>query len=300
MEKTENLNTDFENIENIENIDIEVTSATPILYNSGSFVVGGRTIQARWWQLAPEDLEIIQAGANLSRVGTNASFFGGNLMTAIHLFNGNIVRSGGNNNFALGEAPEATRMSCMFQISSAAQTQVRMRNLARTINDVGIPGELRWAIGGINLLLNENISSLANLIARWRTFYSDTMVDGHRLPNGNVIEAIPGINLNSRARTFIAHHQGLNRIYIGVMSSAIDDARGFIGDTGIPIATNPVNGGASYFEMHSFLRNFLGCTMGMALDGGGSSRIRRPSGTPIQLSSQPIRSPLCQLAIRGR
>ena len=266
------------------------------LHNAGQHIVNGRTIHARWWSISdPRDLQIITSSANLSRPGTNASFFGGNTMTAIHWFNGSEVRAGGGNNFAIGGNSQNeidTRMSVMHNLTSSSN--VFMRNVARTITDVASPlSSIRWAIGGINLLVNENMSNLSSMETRWGQMYSRRMITQVVEPNGTRWWPIPAMR-ESRARTFIAR-DSLNRILIGVMSSAFNDSQGHIGD-----ATNPsLSGGVTYFEMHSFLRDFLNCNMALSLDGGGSSRIRRSSGTPLQISAQAGRNILCQITAVG-
>ncbi len=92
-----------------------------------------------------------------------------------------------------------------------------------------------------------------------------------------------------RARTFIGYANNSSKVKFGVMSSSslansiADDLTG--------------NTGATYYDMYYILKNELGCNIGLALDGGGSSRYRMSSTSQVSASSDPNRNPQCQIAI---
>jgi len=252
-----------------------------------------RIISARYYEVPASSLEIRalqRTNGQLDRPGANASFFHGGNMTAIHWFRGSAVRAGGDTNVADAGAPN-TAMSCMYwtaQNPSNVVFNARLANiseLARVINlsDIG------WAIGGFSLLLNENHNGLDSMIARYRTLYSGM----------NVSAWIPFLE-RRRARAFIGYNIHTNSIIFGVMSTRI---HGEVIDDNLSSTSLATGMGATYFDMYTILRQ-LGCTVGLSLDGGGTTRIRRPvpaGTTPIQSSalSDPGRDARCQLTFTG-
>jgi len=255
-----------------------------------------RTIFVRWYEISSRDLDIrrlTRTNGQLDRPGVNASFFnpGNSRMTSIHWFNRNAVHTGGDTNLADAGNTD-TSMSCMFFPINPAT--VLFKNRATGINNLGIDrSNIQWAIGGFSLLLNETHSGLDSMIRRYEDFYSGM----------NVGTWMPGLRVR-RARTFIGD-DGRGNLRFGVMSTNITSASpGTIADdfNDTSLATGL---GATYFDMYSVLRDRLNCTRGLALDGGGSTRIRRISplntSSAIQYSAQrdQNRNVLCQLSFSG-
>jgi exopolysaccharide biosynthesis protein len=96
---------------------------------------------------------------------------------------------------------------------------------------------------------------------------------------------IPALN-DACARTFIGYNSTSQKIVFGVLSSSIS-------------APTIANSGVTYFDMHKILKNTLGCTMALNLDGGSSTRIKyktSSTGNPIQ-DQVTTSNVYCQLAL---
>jgi len=253
-----------------------------------------RNIHVRWYELPISALTIrrlSRTNGQLDLPGVNASFFHAGIMSSIHWFNGRAVHTGGDTNLTDGPVNTSTSMSCMFHTSQG----VSLRPRAVNINDLLVaPSSINWAIGGFSLFLNETHNGLQSMISRYASFYSGMAID-------TWVPALRG----RRARTFIAANPSQNRLCIGVMSTNIDiSSSGVISDD-FQNSNLSTGHGATYFDMHSILRNNLNCNIGMAIDGGGSTRLRRISritgNSPIQYTAQrdPNRNVLCQLSFLG-
>ena len=248
-------------------------------------------LDVRWYEMPIHNLEIrrlTRTNVQLDRPGVNASFFG-SVMTSIHWFNGQRVHTGGETNLAQSNVP-GSGMSCLFLPN--ASSNVSLQLVAANINAIpasAAPHGIRWAIGGFSLLLDENHTTLQSIRNRYATIYAG-ITDRERY--------IPNLSTR-RARTFIGVNPSRNILCVGVMSTIINPAQpGTIFDSS--------DNGATYFDMHNILRNRLNCTMGLSIDGGGSSRIRRitpASGNNMAIqysaSSSPNRNVLCQLSFLG-
>ena len=259
-------------------------------------------ISVAWYECAPDALEVVTSnGANLRRPGTNASFFlpPNGPMTALHIQNGQIVHDGGNTNVA-DNGNFNTRMSAMFfELVLPGEQHVmphtprvvnRVDNLQNLVNQLQYnrtQARIRWALGGFTLFLGENIADEQALINRYDAIF----------PNMRVPGWIPGLGEGTRrARTFIAYSTSRDVVCFGVMSNTIN----FSSQTGIG---DNLNGtvGATYFNMYTILRGApFNCGIGISLDGGSSTRVRRQSGTPIEIrSTSPRSNVFCQVTARG-
>lgn len=263
--------------------------------------VNGRSISVAWYECPPESLEIVTTnGANLRRPGTNASFFVPNNgpMSALHIQNGRVVHTGGDTNVA-DAGNFNTRMSAMFfemvlpgeqhAVPHTPRVVNRVDNLQSLINQLQyhqVQGRIMWALGGFTLFLGESIANEQALNSRYDAVF----------PNMRPTW-IPGLGVGiRRARTFLAYSSSRNVVCFGVMSTAINfSSINGIGDN--------VNGtvGATYFDMYTILRNAtFSCGMGISLDGGSSTRVRRQSGSPIEIRTTSARANvLCQVTSHG-
>lgn len=242
-----------------------------------------RTIFVRWYEVAAPDLEIHPNNNwQLQRQGTNASFFGGTTMSAFHMFRGNPVADGGHENNANWRDP-STSLSSMHLLNGPSVPHFTDR-ASGLRNLVSVDASLAWAIGGVNLFLNESINGVDAMTQRIRTLYTTTVANTW----------VPFLTTR-RARTFIAFNPTSRRILFGIMSTGIT-ASGI--DDNLSNTSVQTGAGATYFDMHNLLRTHLGCTMGLSLDGGGSTRILTPTGAQLSAVSDPRRSPVCQLSFR--
>jgi len=250
----------------------------------------GSTLQVRRFECSPEDFRIhlTREGRNnsgynstprihnLTYQGTNASFFmpSGNrqtnrVMTSLHWMDGREVHRGGGDNFLDSNLPDLRSAASSIHLSQS-RLPVFTERVSR-IADLGNPLNIPWAIGGITLLLNEagNHNSDASMQARYLDMYPDL----------NVPRYISGFG-SGRSRTFIGYIPGRNVITFGVMSSNI----------GSTIADS----GTTYFDMHTYLLS-LGCSFGMNLDGGGSTRFKDGNTTISAPYPNLTRDVVCQL-----
>jgi hypothetical protein len=253
-------------------------------FHQRTISVNSKTLYAKWYEVTGAEMTIATATANLPKYGTNASFFGGTVMTAIHVVGGQAVRTGGLNNFADSDNPAMTKMSalyCRLLVSTSVAFSYGVVNLAETYSDVPQPspnvGSTLWAIGGITLILNETMNSLNDMISRYREIYNPIMVDDDP-------PWIPNVS-GGRARTFIGYTSDF-KVLFGVLSP---------GFSGSSITDNSV----TLFDMYKVLKTNLGCSMALNIDGGNSSKIRykNSTGTTVEAEVNGNRNVLCQLAL---
>jgi len=206
-------------------------------------------------------------------------------MTAFHWSGGRALHTGGGNNFLDRNNQVGSAASCMFVNPHAPSSpdmpshEPRFANRAVNINALSpTPADIRWAIGGISLLLNENHANNTSMANRYlgqngaTAFYP-----------GMLERYIPALR-SGAARTFIGYNRSQNVIFYGIMSPSIS------GNT-------LTNGGATYHDMYTFLR-IVGCNFGLSLDGGGSTRFRAPGGNTVHPAGD-TRDIVCQLTHRG-
>ena len=278
--------------------------------------INGRSIQIRRFECHPNDLQIQLLSSmvgSLNRRGTNASYFnndgnrtGSRIMSALHWFNGRPVHSHNNpvagisgagrgemNVAAIEDVPSAnsatipsTAMSCMYldNISPEWPRQPRFVNRVAHIDRLPIPREnVVWAIGGYSLLLSEN-NHTGDTSMRNRYLGLSGVAPLYHSGIGRFIDPT-GLG-QGRARTFLAYNPHRDRIIYGVMSHSIG--------TSIADQDNINTPGVRYFDMYTFLRD-IGCTIGLNLDGGGSTRFRDAANT-VQVG---VRDVVCQLTHAG-
>jgi hypothetical protein len=105
--------------------------------------VNSKSIQAKWYEVSPNEMKIQTSGSALTSCGTNASFFVPNTsngpMTAMHVLWGSAVFNGGSNNFADQNNQQNTKMSalyCRLLVSTAVGYGFGIINQAQTYSDV--------------------------------------------------------------------------------------------------------------------------------------------------------------------
>ena len=247
---------------------------------SESPTIGGRVIQIRRFECAPQDLQINlleQPNGNLDRPGTGASFFVNEgargttrVMTALHWMNGRAVHRYGGNNFAdrYGATAGNSAMSSMHLVQGGSRPT--FTNRVTTIGGLGNSANITWALGGISLLLNEQHANNSSMRNRYLGLNGATA-----LYPGMRENLIPGLT-SGHARAFLAYDQDRNIISFGVMAPSIGN--------------NITNSGITYFDMYTALGN-LGFTRALNIDGGGSTRFRDGNTT----TSAGVRDVVCQL-----
>jgi len=255
--------------------------------------VNGRVVQVRRFECHPNSLDIRllqNTSGNLDRPGTTASFFvnSGNrnttrVMTAIHWRRGAAVHTGGGNNFLDAGDRNGSAASCMYsdhlEQNRIHPLQPRFVNRATTISNLPMPqSNVAWAIGGISLLLNENHASNASMRNRYLGLNGATaFYPGMR-------EAfIPALTTGA-ARTFIGYNPTRDTLTFGIIAPSVNANNNTLANSGI-----------TYHDMYTVLRN-LGCTMGLSLDGGGSTRFRATTGSTVSPGQRDI---VCQLTHPG-
>ncbi|MCL2753142.1 MAG: hypothetical protein FWE44_03225 [Defluviitaleaceae bacterium] len=246
-----------------------------------------RTIFVRWYEVAPENLEIHpNNNPQLQRQGTNASFFGNNnTVSAFHSFRGAPVANRGHENNANWN-DNTTGLSSMHLFAGGPPGHAPLfTNRASNISQLAnVPSNISWAIGGVSLFLNENVNGVNAMTQRIQSLYTASVANTW----------VPNLTTR-RARTFIAFNPTSRRILFGIMSTGIT-ASGI--DDNLSSISVQTGVGATYFDMHNLLRTHLGCTMGLSLDGGGTTRILTPTGAQLSAASDPRRSPVCQISFR--
>jgi hypothetical protein len=256
-------------------------------FHKGNITVNGKTICVAWYDVTGGEMTIGTATSNLPAFGTNVSFFGASAMAAMHVVNGQAVYNGGLNNYADSALSnqDATIMSaiyCRLLVSTTVAYSFGLVNKAKTYADVPQPspsvGSTMWAIGGISLLLNESMANLNAMIARYRTLYSDEMVDGNWIPDRS----------GYRARTFIGYTSDY-KVFFGVMSKGI---------SGTTITDTTASDNVGYFDMYTILKNNLGCTRALCVDGGGSTKVKYKTTAGATVEAEVgTRNVKCQLAL---
>jgi len=92
---------------------------------------------------------------------------------------------------------------------------------------------------------------------------------------------IPALRTGA-ARTFIGYNPTRDILTYGIIAPSIS-------------GTTLTNSGITYHDMHTILRN-LGCSIGLSLDGGGSTRFRAPNGSTVSPGARDV---VCQLTHQG-
>jgi hypothetical protein len=192
------------------------------------------------------------------------------------------VYNGGLNNYASQDYQTDTRMSaiyCRLLVSTTVAYSFGLVNKAQTYSDVPQPspsiGSTMWVIGGITLLLNESMADNDAMVARYKTFYSNRMVNDGWIPNVD----------SGRARTFIGYRSDY-KVLFGVMSTSIS-------------GTTITDGNVTLFDMYTLLKNNLSCTTALNIDGGSSSKVKYKTtdGATIEAEVNSNANVLCQLAL---
>lgn len=177
---------------------------------------------------------------NSSFQGVNGTFFDGSGVVGIAVVNGQAVRTGGLKN---GTPTLDRNRSTMYMTNLGAV------GVVRTVQASNLPGGLsniKWAIGGLGLYLNEPSMS--------KTTYDNNL-------DSEGVEGVGGVN-HRRPRTMLGvNFNGYTgpEIVMAVvrdLNSPTDDGKGI-----------------TFYEGRQIMLG-LGCTRGIHLDGGGSSAFR--------------------------
>jgi hypothetical protein len=258
--------------------------------SNANYNYNNKSVVVKWFEVAPMELTIQTAGSTLPTYGTNASFFGGSVMTAVHAVFDQAVHTGGLTNIFEQSDPNS-KMDYLFirraynpstgqpiwgAVAMQDQTSPYIASPAST--------DTPWAIGGFNLMVANNYSNGDGLLSGISQNYGSGRLNG--------IPAYRG----GRARTFIG--SAGTTIRFGVMSNAfsgsgtswtIDDN---VSDD--PYGTVRTN----VFDVYKVMKN-IGCSLGLLIDGGGSSKIKYKgwNGGPTIEARVGTRDVFCQLAL---
>ncbi|WCF08258.1 phosphodiester glycosidase family protein [Paenibacillus thiaminolyticus] len=168
---------------------------------------------------------------NSSFQGVNGTFFGSDSVYGIAIAGGTAVRAGGLKN---GNSSTDRNRSTMYMTTNGTV------GVTRVINASSLPGgvsKMKWAIGGLGLYLDENLT---------KSQYDS------RLQNDEGSEGVGGVN-DKRPRTMLGYSS--NAMGFPVMIMAF------------------VKTGITFYDGREIMSG-LGCTKGIHLDGGSSSSIR--------------------------
>jgi hypothetical protein len=202
-------------------------------------------------------------------------------MTAIHVVNGQAVRSGGLNNYANGNNPTGTKMSCLYcnlLVSSTVGYSFGLINIAQTFSDVPQPspsvGSNAWAIGGFSLMLDQTITSTSDMSSKFISLYGSALANSTWLPG----------MYDGRARTFIGYTSDY-KVLFGVLAPGFSTSS--ITDSSV-----------EYFDMYTIVKNRLSCVRALSVDGGGSSKVKyKDTSGNVYEAEVENRNVLCQLAL---
>jgi exopolysaccharide biosynthesis protein len=191
---------------------------------------------------------------NSSFQGVNGTFFSSSEVLGIAIANGAAVRSDGG--LKNGNASVDRNRSTMYRTNSNTV------GVARVVNASSLPGgvsNLKWAIGGLGLYLNESLT---------KSQYDAKLAD-------EAVSGVGGVN-DKRPRTMVGY------IPSGGGTGSPEIAVVVVRDFNDP--TN-ANAGITFYDGRMIM-NGLGCTAGIHLDGGSSTSIRfidQPQDTASQV-----------------
>ncbi|PQP80314.1 hypothetical protein C0Q44_28280 [Paenibacillus sp. PCH8] len=172
--------------------------------------------------------------------GVNGTFYG-STMLGIAVQNGAAVRPSSSWNLAClknGSSTVDRNRGTMYRTTGGT---VAVKKTVLAQNLTGALSSLRWAIGGISLLLDQTLTSAS---------YNSAIA--------SEAEGVGGVS-DKRPRTLMGYIPSSQEI---VLAIAVDAA-----DPGNP------NKGITMFDGRTIMKD-LGCTMGIHLDGGSSTSIR--------------------------
>jgi len=226
-------------------------------------VTTGRNINLQWYLTRPDNIVIQDVRmttadnwAQNDMFGINAGFFGNfrgyphNTLTAsFHIMDGLDVTPGGWFNRERDDDPVGTAMSSMVYyfgvVYMGGRSHVNPRidppfGDAPYIDEYGQfwRSQITWALGGFDLLLDQQFGGSDDFMAGWRMRYPTAALDREDRQVDN-----------QRQRTAIGYNSSGDTIGLLVFSS-----------------------GLSFYETHMIM-SAMGFDMGLMLDGGGSTQV---------------------------
>ncbi|ANX00660.1 hypothetical protein CSTERLE_03160 [Thermoclostridium stercorarium subsp. leptospartum DSM 9219] len=236
-------------------------------FGSELYTVNGKKVRLMWLEAGIDELTIRNIGENSLRTakdekgnqlyGVNGVFFQmvepdkGNLY-GYAINNGAPIgpnergswNSGGNGFMVVYLKKELPDKTFLFVSNNAMQTDDNKNQFPVTHKGYTVQmSDVKWAVGGISLHLSENFSKAAD-------YYS-------RLSNDKEWDVD---NKADRPRTAIGYKGGKKIILCTI----------FDGDD---ITKDGAGYGCNLWDVRTIMKDKFGCTMGLNLDGGGSTQI---------------------------
>ncbi|GIP40555.1 hypothetical protein J31TS4_38350 [Paenibacillus sp. J31TS4] len=228
-------------------------------YDYGAYTVNGKNLHLKWLEADINEVTIRNVGAttvgNSGYYGVNGTFFDNSsssstygYLTGIAIQNGSIVRQAGGTQdyttFSSGGRGALVKLSNNLA-DGTFLFEKRFYEFPVTHNGYTIQqSNVQWAIGGISLYLGETLTESA---------FNSRMVS----------EKAPSYSSNV-ARTAIGY-KGANKVILCTFFDGNDLWNG--------------GKGCTIWDVRTVMKDKFGCTMGVNLDGGGSTQIRFKQGT---------------------
>lgn len=228
-------------------------------YDYGAYTANGKSLHLKWLEANIDEVTIRDIGqktiGNSSYYGVNGTFFDNGAssstygyLTGIAIQNGNVVHEvGGTQDYKTynyGGRGTLVRLANNLGdgtfIFEKKFYQFPVTHNGYTVNQSNV----KWAIGGISLFLGETLT---------QTEFNSRMAN----------ELAPSYNSNV-ARTAIGYKGG-NKVIL----CAIFDGNDLWNSSK----------GCTIWDVRTVMKDKFGCTMGVNLDGGGSTQIRFKQGT---------------------
>jgi len=213
------------------------------------------------------DLDAISVNAIPSTVmasglyGVNGTFFSGTTLLGVavqRISNGQASGIRSTSEETASACSKITKRGVMYHIQSGSTSTVKVDVVKNFLDSPGTTRtNVKWAIGGYSLHLGKTYGSGDS---NFDAYYTEINGDGDpslcTAAKDNSENAYRLEPKNNRQRTAIGYKNG--KIYLAVFA------------------------GSNAWEVRRFLKSNLGCTLGIMLDGGGSSQMRyrfNPNGT---------------------
>jgi len=230
------------------------------VYDYGAYTVNGKTVHLKWLDAHIDDIEIVAVNdktcGNSGYYGINGTFFDPgtgycdpthpNTLLGVAVQDGASVKSNGSQN-AISRGTLIKLKNNLADgtfIFTKKMTSFPITHNSYTVNISNV----QWAIGGISLLLD------------------DTSITSSSDFSTKISSENPPAYSTDRPRTAIGYKGG-NRVILCAI---------FDGD-------DLWNGGSGYgcnvYDVRTIMLNKFNCSMGVMLDGGGSTQISFKQGT---------------------